>query len=69
MTSQLNDLKSQHIADEVDDKFTKNSGDVLSLRTKLVNQEDLTNDLERKISYFRGKHGYDRDGLQNFFSL
>ena len=46
LTSQLNDLKSQHIATEVtgiDNKTKKNANDILSLENKLKQkeQEDL----------------------------
>ena len=43
LTSQLNDLKSQHIADEVkkvDDKVTKNSTDILGFESRLRQKED-----------------------------
>ena len=42
-TSQLHDLKSQHIADEVkkvDDKVTKNSADILGFGSRLKQKED-----------------------------
>ena len=55
MTSQLNDLKSQHIADEVkkvDDKVTKNTSDILGFESRLKQKEDLTADLESQTSFF-----------------
>ena len=57
MTSQLNDLKSQHIADKVkkvDDKTKKNSVDILGFDSRLKQKEDTLNDLEREASFFRG---------------
>ena len=42
LTSQLNDLKSQHIATEVatiDNKTKKNAGDILTLGNKLQQNE------------------------------
>ena len=56
LSSQLNDLKSQHIADEVkkiDDKTKKNSPDILGLESRLKQKEDTLNDLEREASFFR----------------
>ena len=56
LTSQLNDLKSQHIADEVkkvDDKVTKNSTNILGFESRLKQKEDTLNDLEREASFFR----------------
>ena len=57
LTSQLNDLKSQNIADEVkkvDDKVKKNSTDILSFESRLKQKEDTLNDLEREASFNRG---------------
>ena len=54
MTSQLNDLKSTHIADEVkkvDDKV-KNITDILGFESRLKQKEDTLNDLEREASFF-----------------
>ena len=59
LTSQLNDLKSQHIADEVkkvDDKVSKNITDILGLESRLKQKEDTLNDLEREASFFRGNY-------------
>ena len=58
LTSQLSDLKSQHIADEVkkiDDETKKNSTDILGFESKLKQKEDTftLNDLEREASFFR----------------
>ena len=57
LTSQLNDLKSQYIADEVkevDDKVTENSTDILDFESRLEQKEYILNDLEREASFFRG---------------
>ena len=59
LTSQLNDLKSQHIADEVkkvDDKVTKTSSDIFAFESRLKQKEDLTADLDRQTSFFRGEY-------------
>ena len=57
LTSQLNDLKSQHIATEVtviDNKTKKNASDILALQNKLTQKEDTINENERELSIFRG---------------
>ena len=46
LSSQLNDLKSQHIATEVtgiDNKTKKNASDILALKNKLTQKEDTIN--------------------------
>ena len=46
LTSQLNDLKSQHVATEVtaiDNKAKKNASDILALKNKLTQKEDSFN--------------------------
>ena len=61
MTSQLNDLKSQYLADEVkkvDGKVKKNSTDILGFESRSKQKEDLTNDLEREASFNRGFYYY-----------
>ena len=63
MTSQLNDLKSQHIASEgkkVDDKITKNSSGILGFESRLKQKEDLTTELERNASFFKGDYYYNQ---------
>ena len=63
MTSQLNDLKSQHIADEVkkvDDKVSKNSSDILGFNSRLKQKEDTLNDLERETSFFRRNYFFNQ---------
>ena len=57
LTRQLNDLKAQHIADEVkkvDDKAKKNASDILSFESSLKQKEDTVNENERGISFNRG---------------
>ena len=55
--SQLNDLKSQHIATEVtgiDNKTKKNAGDILAVKNKLQQKEYIINENERGLSFNRG---------------
>ena len=57
LTSQLNDLKSQHIATEVtgiDNKTKENASDILALKNKLTLKEDTINENERGPSFNRG---------------
>ena len=57
LTSQLNDLKNQHIATEVtgiDNKTKKNASDILALENKLKQKEDTINENERGLSFNRG---------------
>ena len=57
LTSQLNDLKSQHIATEVtgiDNKTKKNASDILALENKLTQKEDTINENERGLNFNRG---------------
>ena len=57
LTSQLNDLKSQHIATEVtgiDNKTKKNASDILALENKLTQKGDTINENENELSIFRG---------------
>ena len=66
-TSQINGLKSQHIADEVkkvDDKVTKNSTDILDFESRLKQKEDTLNYLERKSSFSRINYYYNQ---QSYF--
>ena len=63
MTSQLNDLKSQHIADEVkkaDDKTKKNSTDILGFKNRMKQKEDTLNEVQRESSFFRGINYYNK---------
>ena len=57
LTSQLNNLKSQHIATEVtgiDNKTKKSASDILAIENKLQQKEDTINENERGLSIFRG---------------
>ena len=57
LTSQSNDLKSQHIATEVmgiDNKTKKNASDILALENKLTQKEDTINENEGGLSFNRG---------------
>ena len=57
LSSQLSDLKSQHIATEVtsiDNKTKKNASDILALENKLTQKEDTINENERGLSFNRG---------------
>ena len=57
LSSQLNDLKSQHIATEVtsiDNKTKKKASDILALENKLTQKEDTINENERGLSFNRG---------------
>ena len=57
LTSRLNDLKSQHIANEVktiDDKTKKNASDILGFESRLKQKEDNINKNERGLSFNRG---------------
>ena len=57
LSSQLNDLKSQHIATEVtgiDNKTNKNASGILALENKLTQKGDTINENEREFSIFRG---------------
>ena len=52
---------------KVNDKVSANSSKVLSYEHKLKQREDTVNDLERDVSYFRGKNYFGDDGIQNYF--
>ena len=57
LSSQLNDLKSQHIATDVtgiDNKTNKNASGILALENKLTQKGDTINENERELSIFRG---------------
>ena len=57
LSSQLNDLKSQHIATEVtgiDNKTKKNASDILALENKLKQKEDTINENEIGLIFNRG---------------
>ena len=51
LTSQLNDLKSQHIATEItgiDNKTKKNASNILELENKLKQKEDIIDEVQRE---------------------
>ena len=57
LSSQLNDLKSQHIATEVtgiNNKTKKNASNILALENKLKQKEDTINENEIGLSFNRG---------------
>ena len=57
LSSQLNDLKSQHIATEVtgiDNKTKRNARHILALANKLKQKEDTINENKRGLSFNRG---------------
>ena len=61
LTSQLNDLKSQHIVTEVttiDNKTKKNASDILALKSILQQKEYTINKKERGNSFDRGLFFY-----------
>ena len=61
LSSQLNDLKSQHIATEVtsiDNKTKKNASDILAVKNKLQQKEYIINENERGLSFNRGVFFY-----------
>ena len=61
LTSQLNDLKSQHVATEVksiDDKTIKNASDTLAFESRLKQKEDITDDVQRDNALTSGRDYY-----------
>ena len=61
LTSRLNDLKSQHIATEVktiDDKTRKNSSDILGLESRLKQEEDIVDEVQRENALTSGRDYY-----------
>ena len=61
LTSQLNDLKSQHIATEVtgvDNKTGKNPSDILALENKLKQKEDIVDEVQRENALTSGRDYY-----------
>ena len=57
LSSQLNDLKSQHIATEVtglDNKTKENASDILALENKLTQKEDTINENELDLVLIEG---------------
>ena len=60
LASQLNDLKSQHIATEVtaiDDKTKKNASDILGFKSRLK-QKDIIDDVQRENALTNGRDYY-----------
>ena len=56
LDSKLNDLKAQHIADEVkkvDDKTKKNAGDILGFENRLKQKEDIVDENQTGLSFNR----------------
>ena len=61
LTSQLNDLKSQHVATEVtgiDNKTKKNASDILALENKLKQKEDIVDEVQRENALTSGRDYY-----------
>ena len=61
LDSKINDLKNQHISDEVKKQMIKLKiyiTDVLNFKSSLDQEKSTIDDLEREISYFRGKDYY-----------
>ena len=57
LTSQLNDLKSHHVATEgktIDDKTKKNASDILRFENRLKEKEDIVDENQREASFNRG---------------
>ena len=57
LSSQLNDLKSQHIATEVtgiDNKTKKNASNIFALEAKFIVNRDTINENERGLNFYRG---------------
>ena len=72
LTSQLNDSKSHHIADEVkniDDKTKKNSTDILGFESRLKQKEDTSNDLEREASFNKRNYYYNHYYYNYYYFL
>ena len=61
LTSRLNDLKSQHIANEVktiDDKTKKNASDILGFESRLKQKEDIVDEVQRENALTSGRDYY-----------
>ena len=61
LDSKLNDLKSQHIATEVesiDDKTKKNANDILAFESRLKQKEDIIDDVQRDNALTSGRDYY-----------
>ena len=71
LTSQINDLKNQHISDEVkkvDDKVTKNITDILTNKTSLTHNKSVLDDLEREASFNKRFYYYNQESYFLFES-
>ena len=67
LTSQLNNLKNQHISDKVkkfDNKVKKNITDILTNKTSLEHSKSVIDDLKTKASFNRGFYCYNQ---QSYF--
>ena len=61
LTSRSNDLKSQHIANEVktiDDKTKKNASDILGFESRLKQKEDIVDEVQRQNALTSGRDYY-----------
>ena len=61
LTSRLNDLKSQHIANEVktiDDKTKENASDILGFESRLKQKEDIVDEIQRENALTSGRDYY-----------
>ena len=61
MTCRLNDLKSKHIATEVktiDDKTKKNATDILGFESRLIQKEDIVDEVQRENALTSGRDYY-----------
>ena len=63
LNSQLNNSKSQYIADEVkkvDDKVSKNSTGILGFESRLKQKKDILDDVQREASFNRRNYYYNQ---------
>ena len=61
LKSRLNDLKSQHIANEVktiDDKTKKNASNILGFESRLKQKEDIVDEVQRENALTSGRDYY-----------
>ena len=61
LDSKLNDLKAQHIADEVkkvDNKTKKNASNILGFESRLKQKGDIVDEGQRENSFTRGFYHY-----------
>ena len=61
LTSRLNDLKSQHIANEVkaiDDKTKKNASNILGFESRLKQKQDIVDEVQRENALTSGRDYY-----------